>query len=149
MLPPITVRQNDGFVRLRRSLLLRKAASHRRVGVERGEKVWSYQRNVFSFRRTRLADNRGAVAVHRKGGEGGNPAATFVIVGDGRTIAFDARFGVGVEYRDRRPESGNGKGRSRIASMAAKIVRFAPMQTASVTTAVAVKPGVFRSNRAA
>ena len=44
--------------------------------------------------------------------------------------------------------SEKGSGRSISASIALKIAVFAPMPSASVSTATTVKPGLFRSERA-
>ena len=49
----------------------------------------------------------------------------------------------------RRPESGYGSGRSSTALTKLKIVVFAPMPSASESTATIVKPGLLRSERRA
>ena len=51
--------------------------------------------------------------------------------------------------RTTRSESGNGKGRNRTAFTTVKIAVFAPMPSASVSTATSVKPGLFASVRTA
>ena len=51
--------------------------------------------------------------------------------------------------KTRRSASGYGSGRSRIALMTLKIAVLAPIPSASVATATSVKPGEFRSVRAA
>jgi hypothetical protein len=53
------------------------------------------------------------------------------------------------ETRTRRSGSSNGSGRSRTAFTTLKIAPFAPMPSASVATATAVKPGAWRSRRSA
>src|SRR6266498_3601604 len=74
-------------------------------------------------------------------GECRDVAPAFKIVRERSAVALNTGF--------RRRGSGNGSGRTRTASITAKIVVLAPRQSARVSTATAVKPGFFSNWRKA
>ena len=66
-----------------------------------------------------------------------------------RDVGFRRPFLRSARSRIRRSPSGNGSGCSSTASMAENTAVLAPMPSASVSTTVAVKPGVRASVRTA
>src|SRR5216110_2879732 len=99
ILPPEVVRQ-DNYVLLRVRFFIGEVAADR----------WAYTKSREKFRRdahdflllhgARITDGFGSLHINGKALEGWNVAAPLVVVGQGRTVIFDAGFWIGIEDRD-------------------------------------------------
>ncbi len=107
MLAPILVTENRDSIGLIGRFRFFESASERGTDAKRGEKVRRYLGDLFTFRRSSLANDGSPEPVDGERAQCGDTVAPFIVIGQGRTVALYPGFRISI--KDKHQSAGIGK----------------------------------------